>query len=538
VIGPLLLLLRLAASVAADEAAGLEAYRAGRYDDASRLLAQAMAEAPSYDGLLALGLADGRLGRHAEAAASFERALALDAQRPEAWLERGGLRFLMEQYQAAVPDLRHALSLKEDPYARDLLAASLQLSGRSEEALGTWNAMGQPMLRRLEIKGLEHTKDPVARRELRLAEGEVLDLARLRESRLRLREVGVFDRVTLRPAPIGNGQADLDVVLSEQHGFARGLGEFALTTAAYAARGTAHLRYANLAGQGLSLAGDYRWQEHRRQLAFGLDWPRPAGLDAVLRLRAFDGRQDYDFDGSAYRLEARGADIGLRRVLGSRTVGALTLRTRDRVTFPPRQDAPPGRSFGIEAGLERRLLESHRHRLDVALRVLGAPAGATPGYARGVAVLKHEAFLSPPEGVFFERSLLEFRVVLGRGSESTPLDEMFAPGGSPEMELPLRGRRQRDDGRLGEVPLGRELVLANLEWRRRLVSTTFAQFGIVFFYDGAHIGAPAEGAAEAFHDVGAGLRIALAGSTWLRADYGRGLTDGRSAFFVNFGQVF
>jgi hypothetical protein len=351
--------------------------------------------------------------------------------------------------------------------------------------------------------------------------------------------VGVFDRVTLRPVPLGNGQADLDVTLAEQHGFARSLPEFALTSAAYAARGLAHLRYANVGGHGLSVAADYRWQQHRPQLSVSVDWPRPAGLDAVLHFRAFDGRQDYDLDGGVLRLDSRGVDLGLRRVLGGRTVGALTLRTTDRLASPPRADAPSGRSVGLEAGVERRLLESHRQRVDAALRVIGAPrALGSVSFARAVGTLTYGAFLSPPEGVFFEPSVLAARVVGGVGGDSLPLDQMFAPGGSPEMELPLRARRQRDDGKLGAAPLGRKLLLANVEWRRRIVAGTFAQWGIVLFYDGAHIGGITGAPAERFHDVGLGLRIALAGSTWLRADYGHGLTDGSEAFFVNFGQVF
>jgi hypothetical protein len=106
------------------------------------------------------------------------------------------------------------------------------------------------------------------------------------------------------------------------------------------------------------------------------------------------------------------------------------------------------------------------------------------------------------------------------------------------MELPLRGRYQVKDGTLGASPLGRTLLLANVEWRRRLVAGTFAQWGAVLSYDAGHIARTARGPASTFHDVGIGLRVALAGTTWLRADIGYGLTDGSSAIFVNFGQVF
>jgi hypothetical protein len=229
-----------------------------------------------------------------------------------------------------------------------------------------------------------------------------------------------------------------------------------------------------------------------------------------------------------------------RRVLGSCTVGELTLRSRDRSVPIPQPDAPPGRVLGLEASLERRLLETHRHRVDAALRAFGASGalGSEIGFARGLLAVSYRAFLSEPEGVFFEPSVLAARVQWGQGSDAMPLDAMFAPGGSPEMELPLRGRYRDRDGTLGDSPLGRMLLLANVEWRRRLVAGTFAQWGAVLFYDAAHIDRTAQGPASTFHDVGIGLRVALAGTTWLRADFGYGLTDGNRALFVNFGQAF
>ncbi len=530
----------LLAAQAGGADAGLAAFHEGRYEDAARLLHEAMASAPDYQGLLSLGLAQGRLGRHAEAGAAFDRAIGMDAGRPEAWVERGGLRFLEKRYAEAASDLRRALASSEDPYTRDLLAASLHMAGRSEEALQVSNVLGRPKLRSLAIEGLRHTRDRVARRELTLAEGDLLELARLRESRLRLQELGIFDRVTLRPAPLGDGQADLDVILTEQHGCARSLPELAATTAGYAARATAHLRYANLAGTGVSLTADYRWQERRPELAFAVDWPRPLGLPAVLHARVFDGHQDYELEGEAFRREARGVDFGLRRVLGSRTVGELTLRTRDRKLSQPHPDAPAGEIVGVEAGVEQRLLETHRHQLDGGVRLFGAaPAiGSDLSYARSLVTLAYRAFLAPPAGVFFERSVLAAQLQWGAGSPGLPLDEMFAPGGSPEMELPLRARRQRNGGALGASPLGRTLVLGNVEWRQRVGGGALAQWGLVLFCDAGHVTDVANGPARDLIDVGVGVRMALGGSLWIRADFGQGLTDGSNAFFVNFGQVF
>jgi hypothetical protein len=340
--------------------------------------------------------------------------------------------------------------------------------------------------------------------------------------------------------PQGDGSADLDVVLTEQHGFGRGWAAFAVASVTHAARATAHLRYANLGGMGVSVAGDYRWQERRPELSFVVDFPRPLGLPGVLHLRVFDGRQDYELAGDAFRRESFGLDLSVRRVFGPGTIGEAALRTRDRVISAPREDAPGGDIVGLEAGVDQRVMETRRHRVDATLRLFStvAPLGSDLAYTRGLATLKYRVFLAPPEDMLFERSVLAAQVKWGRGSRGMPVDEMFAPGGNAEMDLPLRARRQRSGGVLGASPIGRTLLLGNVEWRQRLQRGTFIQWGIVAFYDGASVAQAASGPARALHDVGFGLRIALGGMLMIRADYGHGLTDGRNSLFVNFGQVF
>jgi hemolysin activation/secretion protein len=108
------------------------------------------------------------------------------------------------------------------------------------------------------------------------------------------------------------------------------------------------------------------------------------------------------------------------------------------------------------------------------------------------------------------------------------------------MDFPLRGHRQKRHGILGRTPIGRNLVLANVEWRQRFVNLKSAQAGIVLFYDGARVADTAQGAnEEILHDVGIGLRVKVFGAPVLRLDYGRSVTgDGKSALTVGIGQVF
>lgn len=503
------------------------------------LLVQEGQGSPDYDGLVALGLAEGRAGRYAEARGAFERAIAVDPRRPEAWVERGGLEFLEKKYDAAARDLEKALALDDDAYTRDLLASSLHLAGRSDEALVHWNLLGQPAIGSIEITGLVHTKDRIARRELSLSEGQVLRLDRLRESRLRLAEVGVFERATLRPVPLGDGKADLQVALLERHGLFRSWPEFAVITGENALNRRLFLRYSNLGGSGASFGALYRWESSRPQLALSLEWPRPLGLPGYLRLQSFRGRQSYDL-GEPLTLKSRGIDLSLRHVLGSRTVGQLTLRARDRLFTSVHPDAPPGAILGLEAGVERRLVETRRQRLDASLRLFEASDALASdlSFRKGIVSLGYRGYLSPPQGEAVERSVLAMQVRWGRGSATTPLDEMFAPGGSREMELPLRAHRQTRRGVLGQTPIGRTLTLANVEWRRRLLDRTGAKLGIVLFYDAGRIGDGPLEAARWLHDFGAGLRLSLVGSPVVRVDYGHSASDGKNALFFGINEAF
>src|SRR5262249_10881762 len=167
-----------------------------------------------------------------------------------------------------------------------------------------------------------------------------------------------------RPIPKGDGKADLEVVLTEDHGLADSWQAFALSTLVQAGQGRAILRYANLGGTGVSVGGSYRWSENRPEAAGFLTWPRPFGVPLPLDLRGFRGRQAYDIEGP-YERRSHGLDLALRHVFGARTVGQAALRTRDRTfaalpgSTPGSTAAPvPGLVLGVEAGVDRKLFET------------------------------------------------------------------------------------------------------------------------------------------------------------------------------------
>jgi tetratricopeptide (TPR) repeat protein len=500
------------------------------------VLALAAGGPDSYDDLVSRAVAAGREGRLEEAARGLEEAIALDGSRPEARVERGGLFFLEKRYEDAARELRGALRLREDAYARDLLASSLYLAGREDEALGEWNALGKPLVSRVEITGMVHVLDRVARREVPLAEGDVLTLGRVREARLRLREVGVFDRATVRVAPQPDGKAGLDVALLERHGLFASPLDALVRLGTNALNHLVRARYYDVAGTGISVGAQYRWEANRPDTSVLLTWPRPLGLDANLRFSAFRGRQLYEID-EPLDARSRGLSLGLRRVIRSRTVADVSLRALDRTFSRPDPLAPPGKILGPEIGIEHHLLDARRQRLEVAGRFLAT--GSDVRYQRAFIGMTYHAFLSPPDGSLIDRSVFAARGQWGYGSQGTPIDQMFAVGGSAEMEFPLRAHPQAVHGALGETPLARSLWLANLEWRRRLVRKSLVQVGVVLFSDSALLRRTTTGDLDhSLFDVGMGIRVGIGGGSIVRLDYGHGLSDGKRAIFIGLGEIF
>jgi hypothetical protein len=233
--------------------------------------------------------------------------------------------------------------------------------------------------------------------------------------------------------------------------------------------------------------------------------------------------------------------VGLRHVLGGGTVASAGLRLRDRAFSVTRPDAKPGLIAGFEAGLDTRLVEERRHRLDTTVRAFaaGRALGSDVGYVQADAELRYEGLLSRPEGLTVERSLLAVRVRGGWGSDGLPVDEMYAPGVSPESDLPLRAHPLTRGGVMGANPVGRSVLLLNAEWRHRLVHRASWDLGAVAFSDTAWVGRPADGRATKWlQDVGVGLRFSLLAGPTVRVDHAWGLVDGRRTLFMGLSQAF
>jgi tetratricopeptide (TPR) repeat protein len=510
------------------------------YEEPARVFAQASVPEEDYESLVARGIALGKEGKHAEAAAAFDRAIVLDGTRPEARVERGGLRFLERRYTDAAHDLEEALDIREDSYTRNLLASSYQLGGRTDDALREWNELGQPVLGEITFTGLRHISTGVARAELTVEPGEVLELSDLRKSRRRLEEVGVFKKVVLRPVLREEGKADLEVSFKESHAFGS-IWQFIGKVGANAITEKVRLTYHGLFGQAINVGGYYRWEKARPKKSVLLELGRPLGIPFYFRSIADRETQPFDAGGATV-MKAEGVEVGARTVLGSRTVLQLGFRNRDREFSEVRADTPPGTVRGLSLGLEHRFMDSHRRRLDFSISGFkaGKPLSSAVEYTKAVTALRYADILSTPDGTDMEKSVIVARALGAWGDDETPLDDLFALGvGSSDVDYPLRTFKLRQSGVLGFSPMGRGLGLFNVEWRQRLVNHRLFQGGFVVFYDAAHIARTAPGQEEGtFEAIGGGLRASVGGAI-LRLDYGISISgDKRKELTAGFGHTF
>jgi surface antigen-like variable number repeat protein len=388
----------------------------------------------------------------------------------------------------------------------------------AEEQLTQWLADARPVLRSVEISGLEHTREALVRRELGLQEGDLLDADRLREARLRLGETRVFESALFRVQEVAPRHAVLEVDLDERHGFGNVwnlLGRGAVD----ALRKKVRVRYSNLAGRGLSFLVEHKWERTQPSLSIVTHAVRPLGLPANLAIVARRSRPMYDLEDDGedpFTLRTRGLGVIARRVVAPGTV--------------------------LEVGaVEHDLWEAPRHRVNASLRFFHAvrALGSDLEYTRGLLGVSYRWWPNGRgNGSRLPRSEVAAQAYWGRGSSGLPLDDMFSPGAASEMEFPLRAHRQKRDGILGRGPIGQDLLSANLEWRRSLLTIDRFRVGAVAFYDVAHTGRSPQGPQPTLHDVGVGLRLQGKSHSILRVDFGHSFTDGNNALTAGIGHAF
>ncbi len=145
---------------------------------------------------------------------------------------------------------------------------------------------------RIEIQGNVKTRDKVIRREVGLAEGDVMNTLALKSAKDRLSKLGYFSQVDIETKPAGNHLENVVVNVEEQPTGSLMLGGGFSTKEAFGAM--AQLQEKNLFGRGqsVSLSGDFSGKRTEYELSFY----DPYVFDRPLSLGIRSHRLLYEYD--------------------------------------------------------------------------------------------------------------------------------------------------------------------------------------------------------------------------------------------------
>jgi Peptidase C39 family len=420
--------------------------------------------------------------------------------------ELAGLHALKAEWALAAADARAALARDSgDEHSARILATGLFIEGNPDSALAAWNRLGEPRLDLVRIRGLERIRYAVVERAIGVTPRTTLTVAELARARRRVSELpGVAgSRVSFTPGE--QGRADLDVAVIERSAAPTGSLQLAAAGGrAFSDREIA-IGFANPTGGGELFSASWRWWDHRPRAAFTLGVPSPSNrLGGTWTLSVFTERQTYASEG----LVEEG-----RRGASFRVADWATGGLRWQVGIGVDRWTDRGLAMSVEGRLQQLLWED---RLSLAIHAEAVGTGVRTG-AAGLSA----QYRSTPhnEGVVW---------LAGAGLEaagaSAPLALWPGAGTGQARDTLLRAHPLLDDGIIRDAVFGRRLIYGNAEWRRWIQPTAKPlKVAPAIFIDIARAARGLEGSNHRPQaDVGAGLRLSMAGLGVLRVDVARG----------------
>lgn len=440
---------------------------------------------------------------------------------PAAWRELAGLDALDGKWIDA--DIHARRALAEDPHdehAWRVVATSRYVRQDDIGALAAWNAVGEPTIDLVDVKGLERTRYGVIADAIDAPPRTMLTPARLRRAERRVREIPALAVARVGFHPLENGRAQIDAAVVErpaapvQPAAWIGIGLGAAIDREVATS------LASPTGGGELIAASWRWWDHRPRLAFSVAAPAPRALGGgVWRVDAL--RETQTFGPLAIAETRSRAGLTLANWLTSRVrvEGAVGIeRFRPLV----------GRMAALTAGVQvwaindRLSLEGH-----------GGAWFGSGDLDRFATTSLSTDWRSSATNV---GSVVLARAGVQSASDGAPT--LLWPGADTghARDVLLRAHPLLDDGVIRGGVFGRRLLFAGGEWRHWLrPSRSVVRIAPAAFIDTARATRGIDSTDEGAHvDAGAGVRIALPGLGVLRVDVAHGLRDGATAFSVGF----
>lgn len=460
------------------------------------------------------GIALAQRGEKDAARAAFKTAAIACPDAAAPWRELAGLDALDQDWENASRHARRAIETdRADEHAWRVLATAEYLRHRDLDALAAWNALGEPRIDLVDIKGLADTRYLVIANAIGIRPRELLTPGALRLAQKRVRDVPSVStaRVTFHPIEAGRAQVDATVVERPRAPLTYpawiGIGLGAATNAEVAAS------LVNVSGGGDAIDITWRWWQHRPRIAASYAAPGPGGI-----WRVESSRETQTF-GSATVFEET------RTTVGANVGNWLT----------PRLRVAGGAAIDRWSDRGQTLAASGRVQLWPVLERLGVE-GAVTGW-RGSAGRFAAADL---RAQWRSKVASAGTVWLGGGgyqlaSRSAPASLWPGADTGHARSVLLRAHPLLEDGIIDGGVFGRRIAFATAEVQHWIEPKRLrlARVAPAAFLDVARAtrGLPSSDT-RLHYDAGAGIRIALLGFGVLRADVARGLRDGHTAFSV------
>ena len=439
------------------------------------------------------------------AAAERNLTTALSCGGAAAMRELAGVRVLQQRWQDVEALSAAATALDAtDAYGWRLLGTSRYVQNDRPGALKAWNQIGEPRLDLIRVNGLERTRQRPVERLLGLTTNSLVTPDLLLRSERRLRDLPSAASVALDVVPRPAGLAELHATVNERPIVPIDVWGYAAIGLRAASRREIGLTAGSLTGGGERVRGDWRFWPGRPRVAVSVD--APAWWSGVWGANAFWERERFT-TAELEPVERAGGFLQWSNWVSSLTSVSVDFGIEDWKTI-----GTVGRS---RIGL--RLL-SPAARIDV--RGSGEIWGGAAAFSRGDVTLVATSSPSRRGRVFLARAGAAI------ASANLPPSLWFAGDTGVTRQTLLRAHPLVSDGRLRTDQLGRSLLNASGEtqqwWTIGILRT-----GAAVFVDAARTGKRLDGSERDDVDVGAGLRLALPGSSGtVRADVATGLRHG------------
>ncbi|MEW6683075.1 MAG: outer membrane protein assembly factor BamA [Nitrospirota bacterium] len=243
---------------------------------------------------------------------------------------------------------------------------------------------GRPVtVRTIAVEGNEKTYDRVIRRELRVAEQELVDTTALKRSFQRINNLNFFENVEILPNPIGDDQMDITVRVKEKP-----TGTFSLGGGYSSVDGVifqANIEQGNLFGRGQLLRARME-KSSRRTSNYTLTFREPYLLDRPVSgtIDLYSNERQY----TTYKDARAGFSLGLRRAFGEYVSAGVsytreTSRVYDLALLGVADPTPPDPVTGIDPVPGDEFLVSSAPQAIQAEAALGKVTTSSVGFSVG-----------------------------------------------------------------------------------------------------------------------------------------------------------